>query len=274
VISPDGSRVYVVSDQVLNVVDTASNTLVAAVQLPAQSRPTGWPGGGTHTVVISADGSMVYLVQNGYTGYGIPPVPPPGAFAETPGRVLAFSTAQNAFVGQVAFRGASVPTIALRPGTQDAYVATEFGLVHLNVSTPTPTVVGTVTGLSSLVCTEAFSPDGTRLYVQDNQHTTQVTPVNPATDAAQPVVTLPTGIGTLSVSPDGTQVRGLHYDPTTRAYSVTSYDATTGAALPALTVPLTMSFTYDATFSPDDSTVYAIGFDQWSRADQVQIITR
>ncbi|MFE0462214.1 hypothetical protein ACFW1A_23480 [Kitasatospora sp. NPDC058965] len=274
VISPDGTRVYAVSGQVMNVVDTTSNTLVAQVPLPAQNQPANWPGGRTHTVLISADGATVYVAQDGYTGYGVPPVPPPGAFAETPGRVLAFATAQNAFVGQVAFNGAYLHTIALRPGTRDLYAASASGLMHLDASTPTPTVVGRVTGLSTAVSTEAFSPDGTKLYVQDSQHGNQVTPVNPATDAAQTPVTLALGIATLSVGPDGTQLRGLHYDSSTGSATVASFDATTGANLPALAVPSTLRATFDATFSPDDSTVYAIGTMPSSYDCAVQIIQR
>ncbi|MFD4396740.1 hypothetical protein [Kitasatospora sp. NPDC058478] len=281
VISPDGRRVYVVSGLVMNVVDTTTGTLLAAAPLPPQNKPAAWSTGRTHDIALSADGATVYVTQAGATGYNVPPIPPPGVPAETPGRVLTFSTAQNAFTGEVALPGSYAQSIALRPGGRDAYVAAGSGLVHLDTSGApgaAPTVVGSVSNLRQAIRQAAFTPDGTHLFAVADSAANQVFPVDPATDAAQAPVTLApvasAGLTGVSVSPDGTRLRTVRYDRDPRAVALVAFDTATYAPVPTETVPFTLDSVSDTAVSADSSTVYAFGWRNATRDTALQIVTR
>ncbi|WP_035848241.1 YncE family protein [Kitasatospora azatica] len=252
-ISPDGTRVYVLNGLTLSVVDTVGRTVLATVALPDQSRPTGWTPGLTAGLAISPDGSTVYVAQNG-----------PQTYRQSgQGRVLEFATGQRAFTTEVPVAAGELGALVVRPGGRDVYVGTVAGVVHLNTASAVPTVVGTVPGTATgYDYYLALTPDGTRLYAVNGTGTGAAARIDTATDTVTASLTLaPSGsdLRYPQVSPDGSRLYLVKED-LTNGPSVLSFNAATGAAVPAETVDwLDEDDLSGLAVGPDGHTLYVTG---------------
>ncbi|MFJ4474189.1 YncE family protein [Streptomyces xanthochromogenes] len=149
-----GKQIYLLTDGTLNVFDTATNTLRASFPVPDQPRPEGSNPGSLSRAAISPDGASIYLSQTG---------PDNGAQSTGPSRLLVFSTVRQAFTTTVPLPGESPRAVVARPNGKDIYVSGDVGLIHLDVSTGTPTLLRTLSD-TGFVDELALTPDGRRLY--------------------------------------------------------------------------------------------------------------
>ncbi|MEV7781431.1 YncE family protein [Kitasatospora sp. NPDC088351] len=253
VVSPDGSRLYVVVSEQLVAVSTATNTVLSRTPAPDQPRPAGWSQGRLTGLAVSRDGARVYVDQ--YGPYGLNQ-------GVGTGRVLVFSTGQDAFTSTVPVGGYQVDSIAVAPNGGAAYVSTDQGLFHLDTGGAVPAVARVVDRLGA--STElAPSPDGTRLYALGWQTGSGTGyEVDTARDTARPAVTFGSGwvdVHFVSVSPDGRRLYVLKDGWAPKA-SVLSFDTATNTGVPAETLTgFALDGVSDAAVGPDGHTLYVVG---------------
>ncbi|MBV6695755.1 hypothetical protein [Kitasatospora aureofaciens] len=311
VVSPDGTKAYVVATEADNtlkvkVVDTQSGAITGQLTLGTTAFSV-YPA-------LSADGSRLYVVngpqltvvntaaltavatvalpdqprQAGWypgTPSGVAVSPDgakvyvvqngPTAYRQYgPGRVLAFATAQQAFTASVQVPGSFTGTAAVRPNGQDVYVGSSSGVSHLNTAGAAPTLVGTIAG-TDLDYRPVLTPDGTRLIaVADGSKGGQADLIDPATDTVTKHVALTSGYTSLTnpqISVDGTRLYVTN-DNYDSGSSVFSFDSTTGAAYPAETVSPDEDQLNGLAVGPDGHTLY-IGGTIGSSAANLQIVS-
>ncbi|MGW2255680.1 DUF5074 domain-containing protein [Kitasatospora sp. NPDC001660] len=253
VLSPDGAQLYLLNMNTLTVVDAASLTVTASVTVPDQPRPDTWVAGETGSLVLSPDGSTLYVSQDG----------PHGFRALGNGRVLTFDTTHRAFTGSV-----EVPTVwahglTIRPDGRDLFVGGSSGVIHLNTAGPVPAVVRTIPGTATSMGYDlALTPDGRRLLAL-SVGAGQGELIDTATDTATPLT--PAGNWakyTLRPGPDGTRFY-VATASTDIGPSVVALDAATGATVPAETVNgLDEDWVTGIAVGPDGHTLYAGGYVQ------------
>lgn len=260
-LTKDGTRLYALDAQTLSVIDTASLTVLASLALPDQPRPPGWTPGTGGGLVLGPDESTLYLVQSG-----------PSAFRQRGnGRLLAFSTTRRAFTATVPMPTPGVGDPALRPGTADLYLGTGTGVLRLSTGGGTPTVVGSVQGVTAggaLV----FTPDGRRLFSVNSTSAGAADLIDPATDTATAHLRLTPGYADLSdprISADGTRL--YLADNETSGASLLAFDTATGAALPTETTDVDEDEITGLALGPDDHTFYVAGTNSVATAG-LQII--
>ncbi|MFJ2579610.1 YncE family protein [Kitasatospora aureofaciens] len=251
--SPDGTRIYLITKDTLNVFDTTANTLSASIPLPDQPRPDGWQAGSPTGLAVSPDGSKVYL---GETGPNSNVIPNPSFL---PGRLLTFSTAQNAFTDTADLPTVAPKGIVVRPNGTDAYVSSAEGLIHLNVAAH-PSVVRTLTA-PGFVDELLLTPDGTRVYALTRPDG-RVQVVDLATDTLTATIDLNTGIRQIpdfALSPDGTRLYVLE-DTQLPGPTVVAYDTATNQPVPAENVAqFGLEHGAGLTVGPDGHTFYVTG---------------
>ncbi|MGW2254112.1 hypothetical protein ACWCXH_28550 [Kitasatospora sp. NPDC001660] len=252
-LAPDGTRLYVANGQQLMVLDTATLAVLGTTALPDQPRQAGWNPGTLTGLTVSPDGATAYVVQNGPTTYR--------QYGQ--GRVVAFSTAQQAFTGSVQVPGSFTGTAAFRPGGHDLYVGSDGGVFHLGTAGATPTLVGTVSGTAgALDYYPVFTPDGTRLFaVASGSKGGQADVIDPAGDTVTRHLALVSGFADLrapQVSPDGTRLYVAKNDYTAGP-SVLSVDTASGSAVAAETVSPDEDQLDGLAVGPDGHTLYVTG---------------
>ncbi|MFE6051616.1 YncE family protein [Kitasatospora sp. NPDC056446] len=238
VLSPDGNRLYVLAADHLLIVDLATYTVLSRT-----------PVDGPRSIAVSADGSRVFVTQQGTTG---------------PGRLLVFDTFSRSFTAATPLGDPEVDGIALHNGGADAYVGTGAGVVHLDLTAPVPTVTRTVRPLAAATEVTA-SPEGTRLYALGSRVAQgSGYELDPFTDTSRTAFTLggpATSADThlVSVSPDGSRLFVLK-DGWKPSATVLSYDTATNTALPAADLT---GFGLDGigatALGPDGHTLYLAG---------------
>ncbi|MEY9943466.1 hypothetical protein [Kitasatospora sp. GAS1066B] len=276
VVSPDGSKAYVVATDannnvVVTVVDTQADTVTGQLVLGAdQWRPY---------LALSADGSLLYVL-NGQTlsvvdtasltalaSLTLPDQARPTGWTpgvtegltlspdgstlylaqdgpETyrqygQGRVLEFATAQRAFTTQVQVPASELGEVAVRPGSHDVYVGSIAGVLHLSTAGAAPSLVGTVPGTATAYdYALAFTPDGSRLFAVNGTGTGAGALINPATDTVTTNLRLLSGTGELDYPQVSADGSRLYVveNDYSNGPSVLAFNATTGAALPDETV--------------------------------------
>ncbi|MCV7282921.1 cadherin-like domain-containing protein [Mycolicibacterium flavescens] len=177
--SPDGTKLYVGSSNMLQVIDTATNTVVETRLLFF----------GPYGIAVSPDGDWVYVASwtgdyvrktrtlpNGASveiGVGNSPtgvtVSPDGtrlyvANADS-NTVSVVNTATNAVIKTIAV-GSTPLEVAISPVGTLAYVVNQFGGSVSVIDTSTNTVIKTLK-VNVVASSIAVSPDGTRAYVTD-----------------------------------------------------------------------------------------------------------
>ncbi|MER7752295.1 hypothetical protein [Kitasatospora sp. NPDC097643] len=252
-LSSDGSRLYVLNGPQLTVVNTASLTVVSTVALPDQPRQAGWSAGTVTGLVVSPDGTTVYVAQNGPTAYR--------QFGQ--GRVLTFATAQQAFTGSVQVSASFTGSVVVRPNGRDVYVGGNAGVLHLSTAGGAPTVVGTVTGTATAVEYDlALTPDGSKLLaLAGGAGGGQGDLINPATDTVTKHVTLTAGYADLHApraSADGSRFYVAQEDYNAGP-SVLSLDAVAGTTVADETVSPDEEQINGLAAGPDGHTLYVGG---------------
>ncbi|MER7848574.1 YncE family protein [Kitasatospora sp. NPDC096077] len=247
-ISPDGTRVYVLYASVqksppnmLGVIDTATDTVIATVPTPVQPGSAGSYQGALGSLAVTGDGSRVYVSQGG-------PEPPNRPVLEG-ARVLRFDTGQLAYTATVPVPGRYTGSVVVRSDGEDAYVSTDAGVVHLDTSAATPAVVATV-AVGGSFNHLALSADESRLYG------VTATGKGYAVDLAGDTVsaTMDIAPGQLlrgpSVSADGTRLYVAGTD------SIFSIDTSTNTVAPGEGVK-GLNALSDLAIGPDGHTFYA-----------------
>jgi YVTN family beta-propeller protein len=245
VLSPDGSRLYVVltASSGVAVIDTALRVTIATV--PVGTQPRG--------IVITPDGSHVY-VSSGCNTTAC------GGFTQP--AVSVIDTSTNQISAQIDLSGACTPCglegLAISPLGNRVYVdfiedSAHFGGVA-TIDTSTNTLTGSPIYTLKQGCCIAVSPDGTTLYLSNegdssfsivNLNSTVVTNI-----ALSPSCITPWG---MAVMPDNSRVYLACYDsasvvavnPATAAIaaSITGFPGV--SALPALTPDATQLYVPD-----------------------------
>jgi YVTN family beta-propeller protein len=205
-VSQDGRRVYATNfyQQSVSVIDTATNTVIAAI--PVSGTP--------YLVAVTPDGSKLYVTD----------------FSDS--TVSVISTASNAVIATISVGPSFNPAfpaagaVAVTPDGSKVYVATYTSNTAV-ISTATDTVTATIPLLYSY--SVAVSPDGTRVYIAGGNH---VNGYDVATNQHVVGSDYIGAIGGISVTPDGRKVYAANFD----ANEVFVVDAVTGAITAALPV--------------------------------------
>ncbi|MFJ8474395.1 hypothetical protein [Kitasatospora sp. NPDC094011] len=258
-VSPDGSRVYVLFGQsrhlpfsVLGVVDTATGTVLSSTEVPDQPRPAGTYPGGLSALAVGPDGSEVFVTQDGPAAWHRPAQP--GA------RVLTFSPERRAFTAAVPIPGRYPASVVVRPDGDDAYVATESGLVHLAMDDEPPTVVGTVGATAGTIVGLALDPDDTHVHGVGDTGTGYTVDLDADTVDATFAISPGQRLQNPAVSRDGSRLYLVEQDsasPDGKA-SILALDTTTHRLVPTEGVP-GLQYVTGLAVGPDGHTFYVTG---------------
>jgi len=220
-VSPDGSRVYLVSqgtDEV-TVINTQTNSVVTRIPVP--NRP--W------SAVVSPDSSLVYVTQSSGS------------------EVSVISAASNTVIGTIPGITSGYG-IAITPDGERLYVAPAGGAFVYAVNTATYATQTIGVGLYPIGV--ATSADGTRAYVTAVSGNS-LTVIDTAT--ATPIATIPVGAGPqgVTVSPNSTRV----YVANSNAGTVSVIDAASLSVM--ATVPVG-GRPQGVDVSPDNASIYVV----------------
>jgi YVTN family beta-propeller protein/probable HAF family extracellular repeat protein len=220
--SPDQTQLYMTAGNQVDVVDTASNTIVQAIPVGNNAVGVAYSPLATSAYVANNADNTISVIDTTKRSVitTIPGVPSPVFAAITPdgqslyvtdaganGSVTVISTATNSVTSVI--NGLSHPFVpAITPDGAFVYVTTgtaSSGSVTV-ISTATNSIVDTIP-VGNGPINVAFSPDGTTAYV-DNQTDSTLSIINTATKTV--VSTIPAGPtgtpGWVVVSPDGSSL--------------------------------------------------------------------
>ncbi|MBP6870289.1 YncE family protein [Candidatus Babeliales bacterium] len=243
--NPSGSFAYIVNynDLTVNIVDTATNTVVAIVDDSFSSFD--FPNG----IAITPDGLTLYVSNDYYDEVCI---------------IDALTYVMYARVNDEAEGLFDYPTaIAITPDGSTLYVLNGSGdcqVVIVDVATNTVTGVVSGTSLTDPVAI-AITPDGTTAYVTDSSNNT-VSIIDIATNICTGVVddtlgafNFPAG---LAISPDGTLLYVANYNGGEGSFGTVSIiDITTASVIGLVDDPgSTFLHPYGIVIHPSGSTVY------------------
>jgi predicted alpha-1,2-mannosidase len=212
-LSPDGSRLYVLGDDTLQLIDTASMRVVRTLVV----------GKDTPAIAVSTDGNSVYVAQHGKNA------------------VLAIDAQTLELRKTIPFAGAQS---VLAPDASTLYVFSDGGsAAAIDERTGT---VGATFAVPQNAAGEAVSPDGKTLYVVRGVPDDDVVTLDLAT-RAQSGVPIAVGVAPASITlaRDGSTA----YVTNWAARTVTPIDLRSGTAHPAIGVcggPLASALTPDA----------------------------
>jgi YVTN family beta-propeller protein len=239
VVSPDGKRVYAVSESDDNVIvfDTASNTEVGNIAVG--SHPFG--------IAISRDGARVYVTSM------------------EDGTVSVIDTGTDAVVSTfaVGVRNDDVRAIAVGADGKYVYVGKYGSNDVAVVDTTTEKVVDTITLDSPMPDSLIVSPDGTKLYVSSGIWSRTLTVVDTDTNEAITAVPLPSSV--MAVSPDG---KRLYVVADQSVAVIDTSDYSTVATIPTVDA----SSIGPIAVSPDGARVYVAMRYDFNQKNQVLVI--
>jgi YVTN family beta-propeller protein len=183
VVSPDGSRVYVImqSSKTVKVINTLNHSLLATV--PVGSFPTG--------IAVSPNGSRVYVANQGSNNISV------------------INTATNT-VDTTVTVGSNPYGLSVSPDGSKVYVANNGSNNVSVINTTTNTEIARVSVGQSSPTGVSVSPDGNRVYVANSSPfpngPNYVSVINTASNSV--ITNIGVGISPngLSVSPDGNRV--------------------------------------------------------------------
>jgi YVTN family beta-propeller protein len=200
VISPDGTRVYVVHGlnttrlSVLSTIDTVTNQVISTIQLNVSP-------GAPYSIVLHPDGTRAYIA-----GF-------------VPG-IVVFDTVKQLVIDVVPPVGLRMLGMAITPdGTQLYLTPEDVSHAHKDgvtvVDTTTDQVKTFIPIPSNLSDSVAVSPDGKRAYTVSYAPMSVVTVIDTAANLALEHIPIPNaGIPMVTVSVDGTQVYVVDGDHT------------------------------------------------------------
>jgi DNA-binding beta-propeller fold protein YncE len=283
---PDGQTIYVMGQNgaggtTVTPIDTATSTAEPAITL-TEPEPTG--------IAVAPDGKTVYVA----TARGVVPISTTTRTAGQPifsrnewwqlaftpnGRTLYALGHVGALVGVIRTAGnkpvklislpdpvktAFAQDIAVTPNGKTAYVVEGVAggkpgassVVPINVATNRP-LTPIRLGPSGMADGLVIAPDGQTAYVLSSR---AVTPINTATNQAEPFFSLPASAGSayyILIAPNGKTL----YVFTPRG--VIPIETATGKVLPIIGVPKMDNFA-DAAITPDGKTIY-VGAAIWGK---------
>jgi gliding motility-associated-like protein len=176
-ISPDGSKLYVIDNQVSNlaVINTVSGTIVANVAI----------GFTAEGIAVSPDGSRVYVTD------------------ATTAVVMVINTATNTIINKISV-GMSPIGLGLSPDGSLLYVANQESNNISVVNTNSGAVVATIAVGYEPTCI-ALSPDGSRAYVT-NSVSGNVSVINTANNTVVATIVMNANLYGIEVSADGNSI--------------------------------------------------------------------
>jgi len=213
------ARAYVTNDNsdTVSVIDTATNTVVATVDVGIFPIDVAVSPDGTRAYVVNSSGSTVSVIDTATntvvatlavehpTGVA---VTPDGTRAYVTGgtdgtyRVSVIDTATNTVVATVGV-GAAPKAVAITSDGGRAYVTNSASNTVSVINTATNTVVATV-GVGSVPDAVAVTPDGRRVYVT-NTFADTVSVIDTTTLFTVATVPVIGGAYGIAITPDGTQ---------------------------------------------------------------------
>ena len=241
----------------VSVINTASNAVVATI--PVGTSP--------FSVAVSADGSRVYIANQGYTlsvintstnqvVSTIGTTRSPTGLAVSPdgsklyvgyysnATVNVFNTTTNALINTITV-GIQPMGLIMSPDGRRVYVANSFDNTVSVINTANDAVVATIpVGTSPLAI--AISPDGNTVYVT-NSVSGNVSVINTAINAVTATISTGSLPESISVSPDGSKI----YVANKNSNNVSVIDAGSNTVIATLAVgvsPLGVSVTADGRY--------------------------
>jgi len=169
IITPNGTTIYAVDNNLANV-----NVIDVATDTIIANIPTPVSGTGGFDIIVSPDGSTVYISNNS-SGY-----------------VTAIDTASNTVVANI-FVAPGLGALSITPDGNTVYVG-NFNLGNVTTIDTATNTVGVVipTGITPGMI--AITPDGTTAYVANNGSDT-ITIIDVATNLVTGTIVLPPGSG-------------------------------------------------------------------------------
>jgi len=241
VISPDGTRAYLVNNGAVFVIDTATDTVLGnPILIPSEGEG----------IAITPNGARVYVVNSG-------PVPCCGS-------VSVIDTATKTLLGSPIPVGTGPADIAVTPDGTRAYVVNEgftstgfVGSVSV-INTATNTVSGSRIPVGIAPGAIAITPDGTHAYVANNRNgfvkDGTVSVINTATNTVVGSIFLGTDVTALSlegiaITPDGDRAYVTCDTESTGVGAVSVIDTRTntvsGSPIPVGRGPIGIAITSD-----------------------------
>ncbi|HUN37028.1 MAG TPA: hypothetical protein VMU95_33945 [Trebonia sp.] len=231
-LTPDGSQVWVAdtgpqtspsSPSGVDVIDTATNKVIA--KLPLRGAPS--------QVAFSPDGTRAYVATND--------------------GLWVYSTSSRRVVAQIG--GLGIPRgIAVSPDGKSVYVTDTTGNSVKVISAATDRVKATI-GVGELPWDDVIAPNGSTLYVADTD-SNQVSVISTATDKVVNTIAVTGDPDTLSLTADGSQ---LYVAQQTSAY-VDVIETSDDSVVSDLNLagPGSDNLNYDDGFEPDGMVIVPI----------------
>lgn len=232
---PSGSRAFVVtydSYDVVNVIDTATDTIIERVTLPTEEY-------GVNGIVVNSTATFAYMTM------------------EESSVVWVLDLEDYTFTESISVAGASM--LEISPDDSTLYVAGYYSGTVTVIDTATNTVTTTIGGMSGPFGLD-MNPAGTTLYVAD--YALGVVKIDTATNTKVGTIG-GAGVQDVVVSPDGTTMYAADYaNGLVRVISAATETLTTTVSLGASVYP------YSLAIDPSGSYVYTANY----AAESVSVI--
>jgi YVTN family beta-propeller protein len=201
-LTPDGSTLYVAGDDVLYPINTATNTVGAAIPIPAEAE------------ALVATSTNVWVSSDFFSDS-----------SGDVGDVYSVSEATGAVSPLIEVDGMP-QSMTITPDGSQLFVASRLDSVVTPINTATH-LAGTPISMPTDPRWMAFSPDGATLYVA-SAIVNAVTPISTATDTAGTPISLPSQPQAIAVAPQGHNIYVSEGGATGQPAEVSPIKARTG----------------------------------------------